>query len=779
MNLVSRRACASLIGWAALGAFAAAWTSPAFGAERGPARASAVGNPAGLAASDTEARVIVKFKADSGLMRALVARAALGAGSEADGPQQAQSLSARLGLALRDGRVMGPRAQLVHAAGMRSQDLAARLAAQADVEYAVVDERMRIQAVPNDPLYGAGQATTPAVGQWYLRAPNSNRIVDASSVLSAINIEPAWAITAGKRSVVVAVLDTGVRADHPDLAGKLLAGYDFVSDAGAANDGGGRDADPTDPGDGVTAADVGVVRGCVASDVGSSSWHGTQTAGLIGAATNNAVGMAGVGRDVMVLPVRVLGKCGGDTSDIVDALKWAAGIPVAGVPANLNPAKVINLSLGSSASCSAAYIDVFQQVAAKGVVVVAAAGNDGLAVGSPASCAGVIAVGGVRHAGTKVGYSDLGPEIALSAPAGNCVNLTGSCLFPLLTTANNGAQGPGTNIYTDGDTHPTLGTSFSSPLVAGTVALMFSVNPALTSGQVRAILKGTARPFPADSPGASLRACTAPTGVAQGSECFCTTSACGAGLLDAGAAVTAVGTLWANIAATPTYPLVGREMALSGSLSNAGGIVAGSSFQWEILSGNSIASFVGGTRAPTATLLPSGPGSVVVRMTGIDPTGRLAVSDTTVNVSGAPIARIASIPSSVVVGTAALLDGSASMTSATGSLVLSGYQWLITGGTGHAGFVGAADGPKVTLVADMAGSVTVSLTVTDSAGQQDKTTSLVTAIDGPGSPAASSGGGGAMELGWLLGWLASVVGVYVVTPRPRRILSQRPLAHTR
>ena len=691
MNLVSRRACASLI---ALAAFASAGTVPAHGAERGPARSSAEGKAASAAAIETDARVIVKFKADSGLMRALAARtAATGVAGDTDGPQHAQALSVRLGLALRDGRVMGPRAQLVHAAGMRSQDLAARLAAQADVEYAVVDERMRVRAAPNDPLYAAGQPGTPAVGQWYLRAPNSNRIVDASSVLSSINVEAAWAITTGKRSVVVAVLDTGVRFDHPDLAGKLLNGYDFVADAGAANDGNGRDADPTDPGDGVTAADVGVVRGCVASDIASSSWHGTQTAGLIGAATNNGVGMAGVGRDVMVLPVRVLGKCGGDTSDILDALKWAAGIPVAGVSANLNPAKVINLSLGSTASCSAAYIDVFQQVAAKGVVVVAAAGNDGLAVGSPANCAGVIAVGGVRHAGTKVGYSDLGPEIALSAPAGNCVNLTGSCLFPLLTTANNGAQGPGTYIYTDGDTHPTLGTSFSSPLVAGTVALMFSANPALTPALALAALKSTARSFPSTGADAAVKACVAPTAVAQGSECYCTTSTCGAGLLDAGAAVALVAKVTANIAVASTSVAVGAAVALDGAGSHA---VAGRT--------------------------------------------------------------------------------------------ITGYQWAIFDGAAFAAFSSATNADTATLKTSATGFVTVSLTVTDSAGQTDTTTATLTVgkpapiVPPPepvGPPAASSGGGGAMELGWLLGWLASVVGVYAVTPRPRRIFSQRPSAHTR
>ena len=679
MKIVSRIGSAWLIALAALG-MAGSW--PAQGAERGPARAAATATASATAAAEPEARVIVKFKADSPLMRAQAARPAIA--SDTDGPQHAQALSSRLGLALSDGRSMGPRVQLVLAKGMSSKDLAARLAAQADVEYAVVDGHVRLLAAPNDPLYASGQAATPVTGQWYLRAPTSNVIIDATSVVSAINAEAAWAITTGKRSVVVAVLDTGVRFEHPDLAGKLLPGYDFVSDIGRANDGTGRDNDPTDPGDDVTAADVGVVPGCVARDIGNSSWHGTQTAGLIGAATNNGVGMASAGRDVMVLPVRVLGKCGGADSDVIDALKWAVGIAVAGVPANPNPANVINLSLGAASSCSAAYVDVFQQLAARGVVVVAAAGNEGLAVGSPANCPNVIAVGGVRHAGTKVGYSDLGPEVAISAPAGNCVNPNGSCLFPLLTTSNDGAQGPNASIYTDGDTRITLGTSFSSPLVAGTVALMLSANAALTPNEALVALKTTARPFPSSgavaTPGSpAVTACVAPGGAAQDSECYCTTTTCGAGLLDAGAAVALVARVTAHIAVASTTVVVGTPVALDGSGSHAG-------------------------------------------------LGQTIVS----------------------------------------------YQWAITDGAAIARFSTATDASTATLATSAAGSVTVSLTVTDSAGQIDKTTTTLTVQAKPppvDPPGASTGGGGAMELGWLLGWLASVVGVRVVTPRPRRRLS--------
>jgi serine protease len=673
MKIVSRIGSAGLL---ALVTLAAILSMPAQGAERGPLRKAL----SATAAVETEARVIVKFRADSALMRALSARSAVAGTTTAaaDGPQHAQALSTRLGLALVDGRVLGARSQLVLAKGLSSKDLAARLGAQTDVEYAVVDGRMRVLAAPNDPLYGGGQSGTPAAGQWYLRAPTSSSIVDATSIVSAINAEAAWAITTGKRSVVVAVLDTGVRPEHPDLVGKLLPGYDFITNPGNANDGDGRDADPTDPGDGVTQADVGTVNGCVASDIGKSSWHGTQTAGLIGAATNNGEGMASVGRDVMLLPVRVLGKCGGYDSDIQAAILWAANIPVPGAPANPNPAKVINMSLGAVGSCSAAYADVLRQVADKGVVVVVAAGNDGLAVGTPANCPGVIAVGGVRHAGSKVGYSDLGPEVAISAPAGNCVNTTGTCLYPLLTTSNNGTQAPGTSIYTDGDNAISIGTSFSAPLVAGTAALMFSANATLTPAQVLTALKATARAFPVTGSDAKVRACTAPTSVAQDSECYCTTSTCGAGLLDTGAAVARVANLTSNIVVSSTSVKVGASVALGGS-----------------------------SYAP--------PGSTIQK-----------------------------------------------------------YQWAITDGAALASYSSATNAATATLATTAAGSVTVSLTVTDQAGQSDTTTTTLTIGPLPVvtppvvTPPSSSSGGGAMELGWLLGWLASVIGVWVVTPRPRR-----------
>ncbi|HWZ70209.1 MAG TPA: S8 family peptidase [Casimicrobiaceae bacterium] len=499
---------------------------------------------AGAVVTDDTARVIVKLKADSPLLREQVLSATARATS------RAQSLGQRLGLAMSAGSTVSDRSQVVFASGITSAELAQRLALEGDVEYAVPDQRRRHFVAPNDPLYADGVGGNgPAVGQWYLRAPTG-------AVQSSINVEAAWNVTTGSPGVVVAVLDTGVRFDHPDLlavaaGGNLLPGYDMISDAAEANDGNGRDPDPSDPGDWLTQAEISQRGGpffqCSTTPE-SSSWHGTQTAGLIAALTNNGIGMASVGRNVRVLPVRVLGKCGGFDSDIIAGMRWAAGMTVPGVPANPNRAQVINMSLGGEGACTAAYQDAVTAINAAGTVIVAAAGNSaGHAVGVPANCDGVIAVAGLRHAGTKVGFSDLGPEIAISAPGGNCVNVTAGspCLYPILTTSNSGATVPLAPIYTD-SFNPSLGTSFSAPLVAGTVALMLSAQPSMTPAQVRLALEATARPFPTtggdNGDGTAVLQCTPPQFDALGNpvdqlQCYCTIDTCGAGMLDAGAAV--------------------------------------------------------------------------------------------------------------------------------------------------------------------------------------------------------------------------------------------------
>jgi serine protease len=514
--------------------------APAFAAEAGLRLKRP--SPQAQTENHSVARVIVKYRADAGTRRALLANAGEGISTRASMlPMHAQRMSELTRVPLRNGRVLGPRTQSLIGSGLSSEELVRRLRARPEVEWAEVDQRRRLLTVPNDPLLSANQpaGTTPAVGQWYLRAP-------AGEVMSSINALDAWTITTGSPSITVAVLDTGVRPEHPDLKGKLHPGYDFIGldrggAADTANDGNGRDPDPTDPGDWTAAGDCGA--GERASD---SSWHGTQVAGMIGAATNNGIGMAGVGWQVMVLPVRVLGRCGGYDSDIVAGMRWAGGVSDnVGVNSlvtvrNPHPARVINMSLGSTGACTNAYRDAIAELRTAGVVTVVAAGNDtGLAVNAPANCPGAVAVSGVRHVGSKVGFSNIGPEVSIAAPGGNCVNLDGSCLYPLLTTVNAGRAGPTTNGYSDGVNY-TVGTSFAAPLVSGTVGLMLSVDPTLTPTRVRELLQSSARPFPTSRPTTAseepVQMCRAPDGTDQ-LECFCTTTTCGAGLLDAGAAV--------------------------------------------------------------------------------------------------------------------------------------------------------------------------------------------------------------------------------------------------
>jgi serine protease len=313
-------------------------------AERTPLR------PLALSESTDDARVIVRFKDDASVLRAH----ALSAGGSLQSHAQtldarASALGARHGMALRSGAAVGERVQVMHGpAGMTSQALADQLLRDADVAWAEPDRRVRRALVPNDPLFATGGARGPAAGQWYLRAP-------AGEIVSSINAVTAWDTTTGNASVIVAVLDTGVRRDHPDLDGKLIGGYDFVSDVKISNDRDGRDADPSDPGDWVSQADKTNDPATFDStcDISSSSWHGTQVSGIVGAATFNGSGMAGAGYNVRVMPVRVLGKCFGFTSDIQAAVRWAAGLAVDGVRTNPNPAQVINLSLGGSpGTCS-------------------------------------------------------------------------------------------------------------------------------------------------------------------------------------------------------------------------------------------------------------------------------------------------------------------------------------------------------------------------------------------------------------------------------------------
>lgn len=599
-----------------------------------PARPDLSGTPAG------DARVIVKFKSARQTSALSVASASTASGAE---PRRAKALGLRVGLQLSDGTAVSSDTQVIHAQGISNARLMQALAADPQVEYVVEDHRRRAHAAVSDPLFTGGAGVSPAAGQWYLQAANA-------TLVSSVNAESAWAVTTGRSDMVVAVLDSGVRFNHPDLDGKLLPGYDFISEAITANDGDGRDANPTDPGDWITADENAYSKtfgGCGTQD---SAWHGTQVAGLVGASTNNATGMAGIGRHVRVLPVRVLGKCGGYDADIVAGMRWAGGLHVDGVPDNPTPARVINMSLGEAGSCIAGadptrpgvaklYLDAINELRQAGVVIVASAGNDNLAVNMPANCAGVIAVGGLRHGGDKGGYSSLGTDIAISAPSGNCVNQTGECLYPILSTTNTGKTGPACPAYTTGSGTQGIGTSFSAPLVAGTIALMISSQPTLNATSVLALLKSTARPFPAPAAGDTERICSTDTSSEQ-KQCYCTTATCGAGMLDTGAAVrAAAGTsLVARLGdgSTRVAPNGSVTLDASGSSSGAGRTVTG--YQWRITDGTALAGFSGSTTGSTAVLSAMGSGLATVELTVTDSSGATNRSSAVLRAGAVPAA---------------------------------------------------------------------------------------------------------------------------------------------
>ena len=594
---------------------------------------------AGAAQPALQGRVIVKYRAGSGMTHK---QALTVAGKRL---LQAQTLGDRIGMALTPGAGLGERSQVVGASGISSADLAARIAADPDVEYAVADEKKHIVAMPDDPFYATRPysafngatppeptAGGPLVGQWYLKPPA------AGGAPSSINAEQAWDVTTGNPSVVVAVLDTGLRFDHPDLqGGNVLRGYDMISrdgdgSFGTANDGDGRDADAADPGDFVSSADKQTNPVFADCDVEPrSSWHGTETLGLIGAQAGNGIGIAGLGRAVRVMPVRVLGKCGGYDSDILAGMRWAAGLSVPGVPDNPTPVRVVNLSLGGPQSCSQAYVDTVAEVNAAGVVVVASAGNSaGHAVSSPANCPGVIGVAGLRHVGSKVGFSDLGPEISLSAPAGNCVNLTGACLYPIMSLGNAGATAPAPGgTYTD-SFNASVGTSFSAPLVAGTAALMLSVQPALTPSDVKARLQSSAAAFPTTGSAAATPVCTAPNSADQ-LECYCTTAVCGAGMLDARAAVLAASGTLARITVATATPTAGQPVVFMAAPATAPGRSI-ASYQWTIVDPGTTGAAIapGSSTAESVTVDTTAPGSFVLKLAVADDQGQVAETTTTV-----------------------------------------------------------------------------------------------------------------------------------------------------
>lgn len=351
----------------------------------------------------------------------------------------------------------------------QAEALMRAIASDPNVESVSVDRLMRPTAMPNDPMLATHQ-------MWHY-----------GTGTGGARVTSAWNAGATGAGVVVAVLDTGA-THHVDLEQNLLPGYDFITDHEVS----GRATDDRVPG-GWDLGDFTVAGQCGAgSTASSSSWHGTHVSGTIAEVTNNGIGGAGVAYDAKVVPVRVLGRCGGYTSDINDAIVWAAGGHIDGVPDNPNPAEVINMSLGGSHACDSDTQASIDKAVSLGATVVVAAGNDNADVAghSPASCARVVAVGATGYSGQRAGYSNYGSGVDIAAPGG--AGVEGSPNGYIWSTHNTGATVP------EGDRYVGMtGTSMATPHVSGIVALMQSVAAMpLTPAQVEGVLVSSARPFP-------------------------------------------------------------------------------------------------------------------------------------------------------------------------------------------------------------------------------------------------------------------------------------------
>ncbi|KRE47545.1 hypothetical protein ASG92_09890 [Arthrobacter sp. Soil736] len=404
--------------------------------------------------------------------------------------------AAKLGAAVKDVRATSSGARVLRTDKTLGADDAAKLLAslRADpaVAYAEPDALLQAKAAdPNDTYFQF---------QWNL-----------SEQPGGMRVTRAWDVTRGSGQVV-AVVDTGITS-HIDLNANVLPGYDMIADPDNSRDGDGRDPSPADEGD---WTDIG--QCAPGTPVMDSSWHGTHVAGIIAAVAGNSEGIAGIAPQAKILPVRVLGPCGGRTSDIADAIVWASGAPVAGVPDNANPARVINLSLGgTSPQCSPAFQDAINTATGRGAVVVTAAGNESqpAASSSPGNCQNVINVAASGPSGALAPYSNFGSAVDVTAPGGDMTPLPGGSADSgvpggILSTLNDGPTTAGPEAY-----YFAQGTSAAAPHVSAAAALLMAqMGPGATPAAVEARLKSAARPVPGGCP-----------------------PGCGAGLADAAAAV--------------------------------------------------------------------------------------------------------------------------------------------------------------------------------------------------------------------------------------------------
>ncbi len=596
--------------------------------------------------SENNPELIIKFKKNQPNLRIF---------------SQINEINARYNTQLQLERNLGSGAQLLKIGTRQPEQTIHQLITQLEkdpnVEYAVPNYRLYTLATPNDPRYNE---------QWHYYESTAG-----------INTPAAWDITEGS-GATIAVVDTGYRP-HADLAANIIDGYDFISDAGTARDGNGRDPDAKDEGDWFGFFE------CPGAPFNSmnSSWHGTHVAGTIAAINNNNEGVAGIATKAKILPVRVLGKCGGTLADIQDGMLWAAGISISGAPDNPNPADVINLSLGGGAACDSAMQDVVNQITAAGTLVVAAAGNSNADASgfTPASCDNVLTVASVNRNGGKASYSNYGNVVEVAAPGGETASGSAN---GVLSTLNTGTQTPENDTYAFYQ-----GTSMAAPHAAGVAGLLYAYKPSTTPAEVTQVLMDTARAFSA------------------------TCSQCGTGIIDAHAALLALGND-ENVPPTAgfTYSVSGLNASFSDSSTDSDGSIV--SWSWSFGDGNNASS-----QNPSHSYTSGGTYSVTLIVTDDDG----ASSSSTQNVSVSDddnIPPTASFSFSATELSVQFIDQSVD---SDGNIA----SWSWNFGDGN---ISSQQDPSHIYAAE--GTYTVSLTVTDDSGASHSVSQPVTVTAPPG-----------------------------------------------
>ena len=554
--------------------------------------------------------------------------------------------------------------------------------------------------------------------QWSLTGP-----AHPGGSAGGINVTEIWAAAKGQ-GITVAVIDTGFTG-HPDLDAAWLPGHDFISadpdgTLATANDGDGRDIDAADPGDWCSMD--GANR--------PSSWHGTAVAGIIAAQANNGYGIAGAAPGVRILPVRAIGRCGGYMSDVIDAMRWAAGLPVAGAPANPNPARVLNLSLGSGPDipCSVLQQQAVGEIVAANVLIVAAAGNEGTGgIGAPANCSQVLAVGAHTREGELASYSNFHAAVSLTAPGG----IGASAATAVVASSNAGVTAPG--LADPGRAF--AGTSAATPHVAATAALLWSLDPGRAVVEIRNALTSSARPWPSG---------TQCTGAASGR--------CGAGMLDAGAAFGRLGSQVTVDIAAPGAPLAGNSLITVTAIARSGYAASQLTYRWTQTSGTP-AVLADVDAAAVRVTLPPYRTTVGLRVTVTDPAGSQTIDDAIVEVNNAPVAKalgpIEATPGESIVRYLGATDPDGD---AVRYALLAGPQGMS---------VGRGDGKLEWTAAD-AGSFTVRVAIEDVHGRRGDDIAVDVRV-GEGLSTASplrangSGSGGGGALGWVEAVLLALV----------------------